>query len=462
MAEIRQGYLDDYTQITSGNIGIGTSVSNEKLEIIGGTTAQELNVTGIATFTSVSGFIKKKSQYIKNVSINDGNSGTLSGEIIVGSGLTMTVGTAATASQGSVNSMKVYKTFTPPSGTTATRPAGKPGSLFYNFDFKTLEFFDGANWNQVETVKKSGRGVFCGGNDNAGMSPMINSINISTRGRSVDFGTMVGGRTGPAACANEIRGLIIGGSVPGQFKTDIDYFSMESGGQATDYGDLLQGVNNAAAASSSTRAFRIGGGQGSGNPKDMIRRMHFATLGEVIDFGDLTEQKPYADAAANPTRAVMIGGGVGSPAYSNKQEYIIMASEGNAVEFGTLSAGMSRCGTVSNTVRAVHHDGGSQPTSTGNVFFITTASLGNSIEFGELDPLRNPQDTSNVNDGYGRGCSNGTRAVWLNGKQATDTHGFTSSIEIASGGTSTSFGDAERQMSRFSAASNAHGGLGGF
>ena len=110
----------------------------------------------------------------------------------------------------------------------------------------------------------------------------------------------------------------------------------------------------------------------------------------------------------------------------------------------------------------MHHDGGFQPTSTGNVFFITTASLGNSIEFGELDPLRNPQDTSNVNDGYGRGCSNGTRAVWLNGKQATDTHGFTSSIEIASGGTSTSFGDAERQMSRFSAASNAHGGLGGF
>ena len=40
MAEIRQGYLDDYTQITSGNIGIGTSISNEKLEIIGGTTSQ--------------------------------------------------------------------------------------------------------------------------------------------------------------------------------------------------------------------------------------------------------------------------------------------------------------------------------------------------------------------------------------------------------------------------------------
>ena len=56
MAEIRQGYLDDYTQITSGNIGIGTSsASDAKLEIVGGTTSQELNVTGIATFGSVSG-----------------------------------------------------------------------------------------------------------------------------------------------------------------------------------------------------------------------------------------------------------------------------------------------------------------------------------------------------------------------------------------------------------------------
>ena len=52
MAEIRQGYLDDFTQNTSGNIGIGTtSASDAKLEIVGGTTTQELNITGIATDT---------------------------------------------------------------------------------------------------------------------------------------------------------------------------------------------------------------------------------------------------------------------------------------------------------------------------------------------------------------------------------------------------------------------------
>ena len=41
MAEIRQGYLDDYTQNSTG-VGIGTSsASDAKLEIIGGTTSQE-------------------------------------------------------------------------------------------------------------------------------------------------------------------------------------------------------------------------------------------------------------------------------------------------------------------------------------------------------------------------------------------------------------------------------------
>ena len=103
MAEIRQGYLDDYSQNSTG-VGIGTSSPvDSKFEIVGGTTSQELNVTGIATFGSVSGFIEKHTTYTEDVNINIGDSGTLSGEIVVGAGLTMTVGTGATTSQGSVD-----------------------------------------------------------------------------------------------------------------------------------------------------------------------------------------------------------------------------------------------------------------------------------------------------------------------------------------------------------------------
>ena len=158
MATIRQGYLDDYSQ-QNGNVGIGTSISNEKLEIIGGTTVQELNVTGISTFAHVSGFIKKHTDYAENADMTAGDSGTLSGEIVVGAGLTMTVGTAATVSQGSVDSLKVLQMFQPPSGGTNQRPPGKPGAIFYNFDFKTIEFFDGNSWRQVDNTTRSGRAI---------------------------------------------------------------------------------------------------------------------------------------------------------------------------------------------------------------------------------------------------------------------------------------------------------------
>ena len=275
---------------------------------------------------------------------------------------------------------------------------------------------------------------------------------------------MVSERTGPASCANEVRGLVMGGSVPGSFKNFIDYFSTESGGKSIDFGDLTQGVNNLAAVASSTRALRIGGSQGSANPKNVIDYVEIMTVGNSLDFGDITTAKsPYAHTAASPTRAVICGGGVASPGpgIQSSIEYITMASKGNSINFGEMPIKASRVGTVSNTVRAVHHSGYSNG-SAADLYYLTIASEGNSTEFGELDRTNNPKDTSNVNDGYTGGCSNNTRAVWMNGSQATDALGFTSYIEIASGGKSISFGDAERQMARFGASSNAHGGLGGF
>ena len=60
----------------------------------------------------------------------------------MGTGLTMIVGTSVTSGQGGMDSLKVSNMFKPPSGTTNQRPIAKPGALFYNFDIKTVEFFD--------------------------------------------------------------------------------------------------------------------------------------------------------------------------------------------------------------------------------------------------------------------------------------------------------------------------------
>ena len=178
MASIRQGYLDDYSQNVD-KVGIGTSISQEKLQVVGDVMSTGLSATGIATLTSTSGFIERNLEYVENVDIDAGDSATLSGEIIVGAGLTMTVGTGATAGQGNIDSLKVYSMFQPPTGGTNQRPVGKPGSLFYNTDFKTVEFFDGNSWRQVDNTTRSGRAIWAGGYDQGG----VGGVN----GKRIDF-----------------------------------------------------------------------------------------------------------------------------------------------------------------------------------------------------------------------------------------------------------------------------------
>ena len=48
----------------------------------------------------------------------------------------------------------------PPVGGTADRPTDvKPGMVYYNKDFKTIEFWDGNFWKQVDNTTRRGRGV---------------------------------------------------------------------------------------------------------------------------------------------------------------------------------------------------------------------------------------------------------------------------------------------------------------
>ena len=132
MATTRFGHLDDFT-LKNSKVGIGTSTPTEALEVLGGARSKDIVVTGIATLTSYEGFQNKKTSYVDNVNITGGESGTLSGEIVIGSGTTLSVGTGATTGQGSIDSLKVSNTFTPPIGGTNDRPsAPKPGAIFYN------------------------------------------------------------------------------------------------------------------------------------------------------------------------------------------------------------------------------------------------------------------------------------------------------------------------------------------
>ena len=452
MAEIRQGYLDDYTQITSGNIGIGTSsASDAKLEIIGGTTSQELNVTGIATFGSVSGFIEKHTTYTENVNINAGDSGTLSGEIIVGVGLTMSVGTSVTSSQGSLHSLKISSMFKPPSGTTATRPVGKPGSLFYNFDFKTIEFFDGSSWRQVDNVTTRGRGVFVGGTTSPAHEEEIDFINIQSRGNSQSFGSLSAGRRLMAGLGNNTRGIYGGGiDVSNNYLDTIEYITIASGGNPIDFGNL--GATNLGlnALASSTRGVFTGGYRPSPTKAiDVIQYVEIATLGDALDFGDLNFPRYQPGACSSPTRGV-VAAGQANPANLTHIDFFTIASKGNALHFGDLGNDAYGGSSGASSTRGIF--GGFEDDKK-HIHYITIASTGNSIYFGDLRTSFSSCAAGTV--------SSQTRAVIAGGRNPSNVNTI-ESVEIATTGNAVDFGERVIESQQFAGLSDSHGGLGGF
>ena len=448
MANARFGYLDDFTQKNT-NVGIGTSSPQDKMEVIGGTRSQDLKVTGIATLTSPRGFIEKHTGYTENVNITAGDSGTLSGEIIVGAGLTMTVGTAATSSQGTVDALKVYDMFKPPSGGTNQRPPAKTGALFYNFDFKTIEFFDGNSWRQVDNTTRSGRAVF-GGGYTPSISTLMDFVNIHSLGNANSFGNLDdGGASKGSMGSNGTRGLFMGGYWPAapSITDQIDYITIPAGGNGIDFGDLTtSNAWGAKGASSSTRGIRMGGYPNT----DVIDYVEIDTLGNAIDFGNLTVSRHSSGVCANPTK-IFCGGGNASTTNYSTIDMVTTSSKGNAIDDGDLRNKFTQLGAASNSVRGIWAGGAGPGAMIRDIQYRTLSSSGNAEHFGDLTVARRGLS----------GSSTQTRAIFGGGRTPTiiNTIDF---VTIASAGSAADFGDLIKARRATASLSDSHGGLGGF
>ena len=458
MATKRFGYLDDLS-LKNQKVGIGTSTANEKLEVLGGTRGENVVVTGIATLTSYSGFQNKNTSYTDNIVIGGGESGTLSGEIVIGAGLTMSIGTGATSGQGSIKSLKVNNTFIPPCGGILDRPsAPETGSLFYNKDFKTIEYWDGSFWRQVEYTARSGRGIIGGGKDPSGTrQTFVGYVNIMSQGNENDFGDLTDDRSGPQACSDGTRCLFAGGNDGTPFSDIIDYNAIQSGGNFVDFGNLTTDQAwGAGGCSSSTRGLFS-----SWYPHSaIIDYVEIQTTGNALDFGDRSITVAGAPAAlASPTRAVFAGGYTsGSPLPSVAQSYmdfVTISSKGNAVKFGDLTKKRGALGGCSNTVRGLFCGGTDWAGSTYElkvIDYITIASTGNAIHFGELTFGR----------GFGGATSTQTRGLIGGMRYAPAVNNVLDYISMQHGGSAIDFGDLIEETKEVGMTSDSHGGLGGF
>ena len=455
MATQRFGHLDDFT-LKDTNVGIGTSTPQDKVEIIGGTRSEDLRVAGIATLTSAGGFIEKHIEYVEDqVIIDDGDSGTLSGEIVVGSGQTITVGAAATTSQGTVDALKVYDMFQPPSGGTNQRPPAKTGAIFYNFDFKTIEFFDGNSWRQVDNTTRSGRAITGGGLSPGNTAyPNVDLITISTLGNAVNFGSLHTERTSHGACSSSTRGIFLGGN-PDNDATE--YYTLASGGNGIDFGNLTStGRRYTSSFSSSTRGFSAGGKDDPAVTNE-IDYCEIAQLNTWLDFGDLTVAALYWSGLSSPTRGFCL---VADDPAAQTINMVTMASKGDAIDFGNQSKTGGYQAAAANSVRGLWAGGySSTPRQSvghsSSIEAITMASQGTTHYFGDL---------ASATSQYGDGSSTSTRAVFSIGKVASGSN-FVNTIEyvtIASSGSAADFGDMTFPVAYRGMTSDSHGGLGGF
>ena len=361
----------------------------------------------------------------------------------------------------------------PPSGTTAERPQNpQKGTLRFNTDIGNLEFYRGdtIGWESINRIStnigistlpqsESGegigaRGVFSGGylsgyNDQTG----IDYITISTLGDSTNFGDMSTARRGLGGAGSHVRGIFGGGDgSPGHPSNVMGHISIPTLGNETDFGNLYgTGREGNRCLSNSTRHINVAGYSAPAN-QVTIDYISIQGLGDAIDFGDTTQARSGSGCFASSTRGIIaVGENAGG---NNNIDYITIASTGNAVDFGDNNNGYitSTSSGGSNATRGFIIGGHSPSPSPGKVDYIsylTSATLGNAIDFGILDQARSSAAA----------VSSPTRVVNAGGSVPSPSQNYMDYWEIPTKGNATDFGDLSYARFAHGSTSNAHGGL---
>ena len=349
-----------------------------------------------------------------------------------------------------------------------------PGAIRFNTDSMKLEYFrigmEGGStssyagigtlaageWVQITTdtpdIQTGGtRGCIAGGYNAPTAPAQIDYITISTTGNSQDFGNLTASRYGITQASDRTRGVFAGGRndpTPAASMTTVDYITIASTGDAISFGSLstASAAGTRGTLSNSTRG--IFAGVENGTNSNSISYITIQSTGTPQDFGDLITTGGGRGQCCSSTRGIC--GGTGP--ISNIIEFITISTLGNSADFGDFISSYANSSAVSNSTRGVFACG-TTPTSPAGIGsnimeFITIATLGNSIDFGDLSDTRRSK---------GGMCSS-TRGVFVGG--ADPWINIMEYITIMSTGNAIDFGDLDRNAEAPGALSNGHGGLG--
>ena len=505
MPSIRSGFGSDFV-LKSEKIGIGSETPTNTLDI-GGAIKGNLSIAGVATLTSYGGFVAQNQHINKASTIGFGTVGlqtgvgiitsvqyyeteigftdlggvhhgddqyynTLSEDLVIDEGQILnitdtdmvgftTIGEYDPHSHqshvclGALEEVSVTNHFSVPCGGINERKENPvEGTVRFNDDLNTLEFFNGVEWRQFTYGQQSGRGVLMGGRDTPGAEiANISYIQITTKGNAQNFGDLNAGARETGGCLGSETRSIKGGGQTAEEQNEIEYITTASQGNAVDFGDLNNRVRSMGAVSSSTRGLFASGSVHPNTDTDVIDYIEIATVGNALDFGDHVAARNVT-AIGSPIKACF-----GNGNSSTTMRTVNFASKGNTVFFGDATQDTSGSGTIGNSTRGLFCGGYTVPGNQGcpAIGSITFASLGNTTDFGEM--------FTGVTGNAG-GMSTQIKGVIGPGQETftgSNTHfPWLDEVTISTYGSAVDFGDAGPHSNFTPKVSDSHGGLGGF
>ena len=331
------------------------------------------------------------------------------------------------------------------------------GAIRFNTDSQKMEFFDGYKWYEMATEEASGlggKGFRISGASPVSTNDIIETFNIATLGNAYDTGFDLSTARGAFGCsASRTRAIIAGGNAPGVSNSnDIQYFEMTSLSNSIDFGDLTTTMAESGAHSNNVR-FLIAGA--ASNANNVINFLTVASTGSAQDFGDTLSNLSSVTACGSPTRALWGSGIGGSSPYPalNNIEFVTIASTGNTVDFGDLTVARYSSSAGANNTRGLFFMGNDKSSPhTNTIDFVNIASTGNAQDFG--DSMSDPRQGAGV-------AASPNRIVFFGGyKSGSDRTTEMQYVNPTTKGNSAKFGDLSlAQNGDGNALSSSHGGL---